>query len=108
MSLHKLKPATPFKTGIPEDLKGPPEHLTESGKNLWRAVLATGSYDAPARALLGRFCEIRDQLEKVRGEIAALSSYVDSKGTIHPLIRFQKDLTNEYGKLFRLLGWDQA
>jgi hypothetical protein len=72
-------------------------------------VIETGSYDAPARALLVRFCEVRDELEAVRME-AYPAIFTDKHGQprTHPGKKHELALTNEYGKLFRLLGWDQA
>lgn len=97
---------------LPGDLQGPPVHLSAPAREFFSHVIGTGSYDAPARALLIRFCEVRDQLEKVRVELAAGQgvTFVDKHGQprIHPLVKHELALTNEYGKLFRLLGWDQA
>ena len=58
-------------------------------------MVATGSYDAPARALL----------------TAGLAfSFNDKHGqpSIPPLVKHELVLTNEYGKLLRLLGGDLA
>jgi hypothetical protein len=98
---------------LPDDLQAPPAHFSEAARSFFMHVVSTGSYDAPARALLIRFCEVGDQLQKVRGELAAASSsftFTDKAGQprLHPLVKHELALTNEYGKLFRLLGWDQA
>jgi|SRR5581483_9642639 len=98
---------------LPTDLKAPPEHFSPEAREFFTHVVATGSYDAPARALLIRFCEIRDQLAKVRAEMASNGhpfTFTDKHGQprMHPLVKHELSLTNEYGKLFRLLGWDQA
>lgn len=96
---------------IPDDLQAPPSHLTETARDFFLHIVGNGSYDAPARALLVKFCEVRDQLETVRGELAGKSiCFTDKHGQprIHPLAKHELALTNEYGKLFRLLGWDQA
>lgn len=98
---------------LPEDLKAPPAHFSPEAREFFLHVVATGSYDAPARALLIRFCEVRDQLAKVRQELASLEQpfcFTDKHGQprMHPLVKHELALTNEYGKLFRLLGWDQA
>lgn len=98
---------------LPRDLQGPPDHLSAEARELFLHIIATGSYDAPARALLVRFCEVRDQLGKLRTEMAAASgafTFTDKHGQprLHPLVKHELALTNEYGKLFRLLGWDQA
>lgn len=94
---------------LPVDLQGPPAHLSEKSREFFLHVIASGNYDAPARALLGRFCEVRDELEKVRA-IPHEVCFTDKHGQprIHPLVKHELALTNEYGKLFRLLGWDQA
>lgn len=98
---------------VPEDLNGAPLHFSPTSRDFFMHVVATGVYDAPARALLIRFCEIRDQLAKVRTELASMEhsfTFNDKHGQprIHPLVKHELALTNEYGKLFRLLGWDQA
>lgn len=98
---------------LPDDLKAPPEHFSPEAREFFLHVIATGSYDAPARALLIRFCEVRDQLAKVRAELSAAGTsftFVDkhNQPRLHPLVKHELALTNEYGKLFRLLGWDQA
>lgn len=98
---------------LPEDLKAAPEYLSASAREFFACVVATGSYDAPARALLIRFCEVRDQLVKIRTELADANqgfTFTDKhhQPRIHPLVKHELALTNEYGKLFRLLGWDQA
>ena len=98
---------------LPEDLLGPPDHLSPATRDFFLHIIATGSYDAPARALLIRFCEVRDQLIKLRAELTAGTftfTFTDKHGQprIHPLVKHELALTNEYGKLFRLLGWDQA
>lgn len=97
---------------LPEDLQGPPEHLSEVARAFFLHVVSTGDYDAPTRALLIRFCEVRDQLTRLRAELAAKEqsfTFTDKHGQprIHPLVKHELALTNEYGKLFRLLGWDQ-
>lgn len=98
---------------LPGDLKAPPEYFSPDAAEFFTHVVATGSYDAPARAMLIRFCEIRDQLAKVRKELASSDhpfTFVDkhNQPRMHPLVKHELALTNEYGKLFRLLGWDQA
>lgn len=98
---------------LPEDLQSPPDHLSPAARELFLHVVASGSYDAPARALLIRFCEVRDQLAKIRVELAGGAitfTFTDKhqQPRIHPLVKHELALTNEYGKLFRLLGWDQA
>jgi hypothetical protein len=96
---------------LPEHLKGPPAHLSEAAREFFLHVIATGSYDAPARALLIRFAEVGDQLEVVRVALAKEGvTFADTHGQprIHPLVKHELALTNEFGKLFRLLGWDQA
>lgn len=98
---------------IPDDLKAPPAHFSPEAREFFLHVIATGSYDAPARALLIRFCELRDQLAKCRAELASVGTsftFVDKhqQPRIHPLVKHELALTNEFGKTFRLLGWDQA
>lgn len=95
---------------LPEDLQGPPPHLSEKSREFFLHVVSNGDYDAPARALLGRFCEVRDALERVRGSMPPDPCFTDKHGQprLHPLVKHELALTNEYGKLFRLLGWDQA
>lgn len=96
---------------LPEDVQAPPSHLSERGREFFLHVVGTGSYDAPARKMLIRFCELGDQLAKVREELGeSKTTFVDKHGQprIHPLVKHELALTNEYGKLFRLLGWDQA
>lgn len=96
---------------LPEHLQGPPAHLSARQREFFLHVIATGSYDAPARALLIRFCEVGDQLETIREELASKGvTFVDkhNQPRIHPLVKHELALVNEYGKLFRLLGWDQA
>ena len=98
---------------LPEDLKAAPEHFSTAAREFFTHIVATGSYDAPARALLIRFCEVRDQLAKLRTIIASMENpftFVDKheQPRMHPLVKHELALTNEYGKLFRLLGWDQA
>lgn len=98
---------------LPEDLQSPPDHLSPTAREFFLHVVASGSYDAPARALLIRFCEVRDQLAKIRTELAGDAitfTFTDKhqQPRIHPLVKHELALTNEYGKLFRLLGWDQA
>jgi len=94
---------------IPADLEGPPAHLSEKSRQFFLHVTTTGDYDAPARALLVRFCEVRDELEKIR-TLQYETCFKDKHGQprIHPLVKHEVALTNEIGKLFRLLGWDQA
>lgn len=94
---------------LPTDLQAPPAHLSQKGRDFFLHVVALSTYDAPARALLGRFCEVRDELDKIR-ETPHEVCFVDKHGQprIHPLVKHELALTNEYGKLFRLLGWDQA
>lgn len=98
---------------LPEDLKAAPEHFSLAAREFFGHVIATGSYDAPARAMLVRFCEIRDQLSKLRMELAKADcpfTFIDkhNQPRMNPLVKHELALTNEYGKLFRLLGWDQA
>lgn len=96
---------------LPEHLQSPPADLSAESRELFLHVLATGSYDAPARELLIEFCRGRDALRAVRTEIKKTGfSFVDKHGQprIHPLAKHELALINEYGKLFRLLGWDQA
>lgn len=97
---------------LPQDLQGPPDYLSEPAREFFLHVIGTGSYDAPARALLIRFCEVRDQLAKLRTELASMPGFTfqDKAGQprLNPLVKHELALTNEYGKLFRLLGWDQA
>ncbi|HXI92983.1 MAG TPA: hypothetical protein VNO24_23505 [Blastocatellia bacterium] len=98
---------------LPQDLQGPPDYLSDASREFFEHVVATGSYDAPARALLIRFCVVRDQLEKVRSQLADAGvgfTFTDkhNQPRVHPLVKHELALTNEYGKLFRLLGWDQA
>ncbi len=98
---------------LPADLQGPPEHLSSEAREFFLHVVASGSYDAPARALLIRFCEVRDQLCRVRAELTkdgVTFTFIDKhkQPRMHPLVKHELALTNEYGKLFRLLGWDQV
>jgi len=98
---------------LPADLQGPPEYFSDEAREFFLHVVATGSYDAPARALLMQFCEVRDKLAKIRVELAKFDNpftFQDKHGQprIHPLVKHEGALINEYGKLFRLLGWDQA
>ncbi len=98
---------------LPDDLKAAPGHLTEVSRNFFVHVTGTIEFDAPAGALLIRFLEVRDQLAKARAELAALGgsfTFLDkhNQPRIHPLVKHELALSNEYGKLFRLLGWDQA
>lgn len=98
---------------LPEDLRTPPAHFSNAAREFFTHVVATGSYDAPARAMLIRFCEIRDQLAKLKAELASSEhpfTFTDKHGQprMNPLVKHELALTNEYGKLFRLLGWDQA
>jgi phage terminase small subunit len=102
-----------LKGQLPADLQGPPEYLTPEASEFFLHVVSTGSYDAPARALLIRFCEVRDQLVRIRIELKTGNqsfTFNDKHGQprIHPLVKHELALTNEFGKLFRLLGWDQA
>lgn len=95
---------------LPEDLQGPPDYLSPATREFFLHIVATGSYDAPARALLIRFCEVRDQLTRLRVELQTTGfTFVDKHGQprVHPLVKHELALTNEYGKLFRLLCWDQ-
>lgn len=96
---------------LPDDLKVAPAHFSAAAAEFFAHVIATGSYDAPARAMLIRFCEIRDQLAKARQELGEITfTFTDKHGQprMHPILKHELALTNEYGKLFRLLGWDQA
>lgn len=96
---------------LPQDLQGPPAYLSEAAREFFLHVVATGSYDAPARALLIRFCHVRDQLEKLRLELVETGfTFIDKhkQPRMNPLVKHELALTNEYGKLFRLLCWDQA
>lgn len=96
---------------LPEDLKGPPEDLSAQSKEFFLHVIATGPYDAPARALLIEFCRVRDRLARCRLELVESGFTFNDKHKqprMHPLVKHELALTNEYGKLFRLLGWDQA
>lgn len=96
---------------LPEHLQAPPDDLSPESRELFLHVLATGSYDAPARELLIEFCRGRDALTAVRAEIKKTGfSFIDKhqQPRIHPLAKHELALINEYGKLFRLLGWDQA
>ena len=96
---------------LPADLQKPPDYLSVAAQELFEHVVASGSYDAPARALLIQFLKVRDDLERVRVELAKVGfTFVDKHGQprMHPLVKHEQSLTNEMGKLFRLLGWDQA
>jgi phage terminase small subunit len=96
---------------LPEHLKQPPPHLSSAATEFFLHVVATGSYDAPARSLLITYCEICDRLEEVRRELSEKGRYFTDKHgqpRVHPLVKEQESLINEKGKLFRLLGWDQA
>jgi phage terminase small subunit len=96
---------------LPEYLRQPPTHLSEARREFFRHVVSTAPYDAPARALLIRFCEVWDELITVREALQSGGPmFTDKHGQprIHPLKKHEVSLTNEYGKLFRLLGWDQA
>lgn len=94
---------------LPADLLEPPEHLTPRSKEFFRHVVGLSDYDAPARALLIRFCEVRDELEELRRQkIPAFFQDKHGQPRVHPGKKHELALTNEYGKLFRLLGWDQA
>jgi hypothetical protein len=57
----------------------------------------------------GWFCEVRDMLAEVRAAEHPIM-FTDKLGQprIHPLVKHELILTNEYGNLFQLLGWDQA
>lgn len=96
---------------LPRHLQAPPADLSEESKELFLHVLATGSYDAPARELLIEFCRGRDTIATIRGELAISGySFIDkhNQPRTHPNVKLLLALINEYGKLFRLLGWDQA
>jgi hypothetical protein len=129
----------PVLNQLPAGLQAPPEHLTAESREFFLHVIATGSYDAPARDMLVRFCEVRDRIVQARRELGKFSNpakknsengsgledsggappaendrssfvFTDKHGQprIHPLVNVERGLINEYGKLFRLLGWDQA
>lgn len=96
---------------LPEDLQAPPAHLSERARNFFLHVIATGSYDAPARSLLVTFCEVSDRLEELRTQLDKEGRYFTDKHKQpreHPAAKEYRALINEKGKLFRLLGWDQA
>lgn len=95
---------------LPEDLKAAPADLSAESSEFFVHLVGTGPYDAPARALLIEFCRVRDRLAKCRAELGAMGfTFEDKHGQprMHPLVKHELALTNEYGKLFRLLGWDQ-
>lgn len=96
---------------LPEDLKAPPEHFSAAAREFFTHVVATGSYDAPARTLLMRYCEVMDRLSQVSSELRVNGRYFTDKHgqpREHPMAKEYRGLINEQGKIFRLLGWDQA
>ena len=96
---------------LPEDLKAPPEHFSVQAREFFLHVVATGSYDAPARTLLMRYCEVMDRLSQVTRELREEGRYFTDKHgqpREHPKAKEYRGLINEQGKIFRLLGWDQA
>jgi phage terminase small subunit len=102
----------PLNDEIPEHLRQAPAQLRESIRDFFESVVRNNAaYDATARTLLIRYCELLDQLEDVKAQRKEkkINYYFNDKHgqpRIHPLAKHEMQLTNEIGKLFRLLGWD--
>lgn len=68
-----------------QDAPEPPEGLHETGAGLWEVV--TTSCDLPPHSLLilAQACRAADRLDRLAGEIEALSSFVE-EGRVQPVI----------------------
>jgi phage terminase small subunit len=100
---------------IPANLKEAPGYLRPQIREFFRYHVTNSPdlWDAAARSLLVQYCKIWNQLEDVREERTAKNvspTFNDKHGQprIHPLVKHEMELTNEFGKLFRLLGFDQT
>lgn len=96
---------------LPEDLKSAPEHFSPASREFFTHVVATGSYDAPARSMLISYCEVMDRLTEIRAFLRENGRCFTDKHNQpreRPEAKEYRGLINEQGKIFRLLGWDQA
>jgi hypothetical protein len=85
---------------------------SEAARDFVREMREKISVDDPASEyLVEQLAAIRDAIEEARARISADGAFVkDRFGRLqqHPACVREKALLNEYGKLFRLLGLDQA
>jgi hypothetical protein len=95
---------------LPEFLNSPPADLSAEMKEFWLHTVA-GNYDAQARTLLNTYCRVTDRLGELDAEIRTKGYYYTDRfgrEREHDRVKVYARLVNEQGKLFRLLGWDQA
>jgi len=89
-----------------------PRELSDAAHAFVEDMLSTHDFsDAAARLLLYRMAEIKDEIVKCQAVLRENGGrfFKDrfGKPKVHPAAQQETALTNELGKLFRLLGMDQ-
>lgn len=85
---------------------GPPEHLSESSKELWRSVVPRRLQHPESVALLLAALEARDRAEAARLAIAE-HGMIEKGGDmkhVSPLVKIEKDSLALFGRLWAALN----
>lgn len=92
-----------------ESMYEPPEHLSESSKELWRAIVPRRAKSPERLALLEEALSIRDRLLQIRALIASQDQLVEEGEKmihLHPLVRAEREWSQAFLRLWKALDLD--